>query len=88
MTPEAQQIAIATHCGKCTHGPIDWIHDGTDGDMELVCTKYNADLRDVRPPDYLKDLNAMADAERTLETDQQIETYREAIAAEIERRKA
>ena len=59
MTPEAQRIAIAEACGwRCTasfKGAFAcWVRpDGMDHQTELL-------------PDYLNDLNAMHEAEKTL----------------------
>lgn len=59
MTPEAQRIAIAEACGwilnpaKHTAKGLDWLHVPSGN------TAYN-------PPNYLNDLNAMHEAEKTL----------------------
>ena len=60
MTPEAQRIAIAQACGKCTHGPEFWEHEGPDGDRTLQCSICKTDK--ITPPYYLNDLNAMHEA--------------------------
>lgn len=65
MTPEAQIIAIAEACG--------WIKTYEEGEDE-GCGKWfwhkgNQNLK--RPPDYCNDLNAMHEAEKVLESNQE-----------------
>lgn len=77
MTPEAQQIAIAQACGATygedQHGNPTLLMDGVvlwlkqRGDDGLVC------LNSL--PDYLNDLNAMAEAEKLLSTESQRNNY-------------
>lgn len=68
MKPEYQRIEIAAACGKkvCAHRPNLWEHLGPEGDSELYCTVCKDYLSNMRLPDYLHDLNAMAEAERWL----------------------
>lgn len=62
MTPEAQRIAIAEACG--------W----TDADFEGMYGRPHANSMLREPlPDYLNDLNAMHEAEKTLGEDQRRE---------------
>ena len=58
MKPEQQRIAIAEACGWVESPYGKWSNDG------LI-------LRDpLNPPDYLNDLNAMHEAEKTLDYNQ------------------
>lgn len=68
MTLEEKRMAIAEACGLtvCRHGPEKWEHEGPEGDRDLVCTICRKDVRDLRLPDYLNDLNAMHEAEKVL----------------------
>lgn len=75
MTPEAQRIAIAEACGwrPLKSSPQIWYHDGLKRhafphgglihaqrmEKKLPCYEYLL-------PDYLNDLNAMHEAEKTL----------------------
>ena len=78
MTPEAQQIAIAEACG--------WVYVGSDSctrwylspkyapllaNKDIPSVWQEIDSRRSQLPDYLTDLNAMHDAEKTLTPDQQ-----------------
>ncbi len=57
MTPEAQRIAIAEACGwKCAKSRKFWKNSAVLGPVN---SRKN-------PPDYLSDLNAMAEAEKSL----------------------
>lgn len=63
MTPEAQRMAIAEACGWkeiISAGIYAWERDGNPRTMQ------------ARPPDYLNDLNAMHEAEKTLTEKQAI----------------
>jgi hypothetical protein len=61
MTPEKQRIAIATACGYSKLGTRTY---SDYGDIEI--TAYlNGEFCDV--PNYLNDLNAMHEAEETLD---------------------
>lgn len=69
MTPEAQRIAIAEACGWHSFREIGgdsttklWGHQSQSSTTELV-------------PDYLADLNAMADAVRTLPVKGPLQQY-------------
>lgn len=70
MTPEAQQIAIAKACGwkqRTALGPfrvIQWIECVGEHELE----HFNC-------PDYLNDLNAMHEAEKTLIFSQRLKYY-------------
>lgn len=66
MKPELQRIKIAEACGKCTHGPDKWEHEGPEGDRELMCIVCKAPLRDVSSPNYPSNLTAMNEAEKVL----------------------
>jgi len=60
MTPEAQRIAIAEACGWKVSSSIKGPYDG------CPCGTLPP-LRSITPlPDYLNDLNAMHEAEKTL----------------------
>lgn len=79
MTPEAQRIAIAEKCG--IQDPR-WTADG------LIRNKLRGWVgpddntgRSVDVPDYLNDLNAMHEAEKTL-TPEQDEVYHRILADE------
>jgi hypothetical protein len=71
MSPEQKRIAIAEACGwkhygctGCAYSPCvcnEWIHESTD---------FSA----TRLPDYLGDLNACHEMEKTL-TDDQVDSY-------------
>lgn len=74
MKPEAQRIAISEACGKCVHPISDWVHEGPDGDRTIECGKCGKYPYSGHP-DYLTDLNAMREAEKTL-TKEQIQTYK------------
>lgn len=78
MKPEAQQIAIAEGCGWKMDAN-GWINPkGQRSEYnEVLDVSYRA--VPVPPPDYLKDLNAMHEAEKTLTQEQQSTYYREAL---------
>jgi hypothetical protein len=64
MKPEAQQIAIAKACGW-THYHADlWVSPNVTGDPNF------SELQCEALPAYLTDLNAMHEAEKTLDPDQ------------------
>lgn len=67
MTPEAQRIAIAEACGWTINEYL-W-HDGTPRGYppKQEITKGGKGMVDL--PDYLTDLNAMHEAERTIDTE-------------------
>lgn len=66
MTAEAQRIAIAEACGFF----VTRVERDADGEIKLVWAETPDTWRgkDVRPwlPDFLNDLNAMHEAERTI----------------------
>ena len=57
MTPEQQRIAIAEACGK----NVEMYENGIEGFLQFC---YNSKI-----PDYLNDLNAMNEAEKQLEAE-------------------
>jgi len=63
MTPEAQRIAIAEACGWKHVGSIGFILKGCPPDYV-----YGSRALQSNVPDYLTDLNAMHEAEKTLDT--------------------
>ena len=77
MTPEAQRIAIAEACGwsvirlSCGF----YAKHKTEGRISIsaasACATQNEAMCD-RVPDYINDLNAMHEAEKTLEYDELI----------------
>jgi hypothetical protein len=60
MTPEQQRIAIAEACGWTWHGDASWPKDPNN----FYWKKDHLNYRTL--PDYLNDLNAMHEAEKTL----------------------
>ena len=74
MTNDEMRVVLAKWAGKCTHGPDLWEREGTEGDMELVCTVCKSALYKVRAPDYLNDLDAVAALEARL-TDKEYANY-------------
>jgi hypothetical protein len=64
MTPEAQRIAIAETCGWKWHGDPTWQRLGDSFYWK------NDNLIYCQLPDYLNDLNAMHQAEKTLRGNQ------------------
>ena len=70
MIPEAQRIAIAERCG--------WTHV-FHGSFSGILTGYDPkDGKERTPPNYLNDLNAMFEAEKSLTIDQKYD-YGEAL---------
>lgn len=65
MTPEEQRIAIAEYCGWKFGGPGEALRR-PDGTIE---NSYYSEYH--RLPDYLNDLNAMHEAEKLLEPNQE-----------------
>lgn len=61
MNEEAQRIAIATHCG--IEPVMTWRKN--ESGVELVAVPGSEDWSDA--PEYLHDLNAMHEAEKTLD---------------------
>ena len=88
MTPEAQWIAIAEACGW-KHEAIKAWQDYTEAlrqfqHAEISCEEfYRRHLRldppPIAPPDYLTDLNAMHEAEATLDEHDQAR-YQDVLA--------
>jgi hypothetical protein len=72
MESNEQNVAIAKFCGKCVHGPSDWVREGTDQDSEIVCGICRKDPYNGRP-NYTKDLNAIHEAWLKFDRKQRVE---------------
>lgn len=82
MTADDQSKAIAHALGRCTHPISDWVHEGPDGDREILCGVCRQRPYTVGFPDYTRDLNATAEAEKTLTVEQRL-TYRRNLCAAV-----
>jgi len=78
MKPEEQRIAIAEACGWNSLGldaeQVEWWIELPKEVIPKISYDERIRLRRLHPPDYLNDLNAMHEAEKTLRL-QTIKTY-------------
>lgn len=93
MTPEAQRIAIAEACGLCTAPSSEWkrtqyyVEYNQDDEFECKRCKERKESPHHSLPDYLKDLNVMHEAEKTLRGEQGI-VFRFELAKNSDGKKA
>lgn len=85
MSPEAQRIAIAEACGWHVHGkptPLLWLGNSPET-LKAYVPDLNMGPQVDRVPDYLNDLNAMNEVEKTLMADDAKYSQRNFYAAHL-----
>lgn len=82
LTPEQKRIRITELCGRCAHRETKYycIEDGNSCDTGFTCVACGEDPNrgDSRVPDYLNDLNACYEFEKTL-TDEEYTRFENAV---------